>query len=169
MPKPIIAEGAYPNLSDLAPDCYSARVISNAYATSCGELNTVLQYVYHSVNFLCNGNKCVSEQLKGIAVAEMMHLDMLAEALMRLGAQPVYSVLPPAQYNFYSTKFVAYSRSLQNMIEDDLMGEKYAIYTYERMLMRLKNPTLQALICRIIDDENVHVGVLCSILDDLKK
>lgn len=169
MPKPIVAEGAYPNLSDLSPDCFSARILSAAYATSCGELNAVLQYEYHSVNFLCGGNKAVAEQLKGIAVAEMMHLDMLAEALMRLGAQPVYSVVPPSQYNFYSAKFVAYSRSLQNMIEDDLMGEKYAIYTYERMLMRLKNPTLQTLICRIIDDENLHVSVLCAILDELKK
>lgn len=169
MPKPIIADGAYPNLEDLSPDGYSARLLSTAYATSCGELNSVLQYVYHAVNFECSGNKAVAEQLRGIALAEMLHVNLLAEALMRLGAQPVYSVLPPAQYNFYSTKFVAYSRSLQNMLEDDLMGEKYAIYTYERMLMRLKNSTLQTLICRIIDDENLHVSVLSALLQSFKK
>ncbi len=168
MPKPLIAEGSYPKLDGLTCDPCAVRVLSPAYATSSGELNAILQYIYHSINFACNGKAEYAEKLKGIAIAEMMHLDMLAEALIRLGAPPVYTFNPPAQFNFYSTKFVAYSRSLRNMIEDDIMGEKYAIYTYERMLQRLKNPTLQTLICRIIDDENLHLEVLRQMLDGLK-
>lgn len=169
MPKPIIAEGSYPKLDGLTCDPKTARILSPAYATSCGELNAILQYVYHSINFTCAGDEATAEKLKGIAIAEMMHLDMLAEALIRLGSQPVYTFNPPAQFNFYSTKFVSYSRSLRNMIEDDIMGEKYAVYTYERMLTRLKNPTLQTLICRIIDDENLHIEVLKEILEGMKK
>lgn len=168
MPKPIIAEGRYPDLDGLSCDSQSVRIISPAYATSCGELNATLQYIYHSINFSCAGDECTAEKLKGIAIAEMHHLDLLAEALIRMGAQPVYTFNPPGQYNFYSTKFVSYSRSLRNMIEDDIMGEKYAIYTYERMLNRLKNPTLQALICRIIDDENLHIEVLKDVLENMK-
>ncbi len=169
MPQPIIAEGSYPKLDGLTCDHQSARILTPAYATSCGELNATLQYIYHSINFLCAGDKDTEQKLKGIAIAEMMHLNMLAEALIRLGTQPVYTFNPPAQFNFYSTKFVSYSRSLRNMIEDDIMGEKYAVYTYERMLTRLKNPTLQALICRIIDDENLHIEVLKGILEGLKR
>lgn len=168
MPKPLIAEGSYPKLDGLTCDPYSVRVLSPAYATSSGELNAILQYIYHSINFGCRGDSANAEKLKGIAVAEMMHLEMLAEAMIRMGAQPVYTFSPPAQFNFYSAKFVAYSRSPRHMIEDDIMSEKYAVYTYERMLPRLKNSTLQTLVCRIIDDENLHIAILREMLDGLK-
>ncbi len=167
MPKPLIAEGAYPSLKDLHCDPYAARIISSAYATSAGELNATLQYIYHSISFLNKDDEKRAELLKSIAIAEMMHLHMLGEALARLGSPPVYSFSPPAQFNFYSTKFVAYSRSLRNMIEDDIMGEKYAIYGYERMLPRLKNDTLRTLICRILEDEHLHVEALKSSLEGL--
>ncbi len=167
MPKPLIAEGAYPSLKDLQCDPYAARIISTAYATSSGELNASLQYIYHSISFLCAEDEKRAELLKSIAVAEMIHLHLLGEALSRLGSTPVYSFAPPAHYNFYSTKFVAYSRTLRNMLEDDIMGEKYAIYGYERMLPRLKNDTLRSLICRILDDEHLHLQHLKSSLEGL--
>lgn len=167
MPKPLIAEGTYPSLKDLHCDPYAARIISSAYATSAGELNATLQYIYHSISFLTKGDEKRAELLKSIAIAEMMHLHMLGEALARLGSPPVYSFSPPAQFNFYSAKFVAYSRSLRNMVEDDIMGEKYAIYGYERMLPRLKNDTLRTLICRILEDEHLHVEALKSSLEGL--
>lgn len=167
MPKPLIAEGPYPSLKNLQPDCFSVRILSPAYATSAGELNATLQYIYHSFNFACRGNSETAELLKSIAIAEMMHLDMLGEALIKMGAQPVYTANPPAQFNFYSTKFVSYSRTLRNMIEDDIMGEKHAIYCYERMLVRLKNDTLKALVCRILEDEHLHLKVLKQSLAEL--
>ncbi|MCM1437707.1 MAG: ferritin-like domain-containing protein [Roseburia sp.] len=167
MPKPLIAEGAYPSLKNLTCDPYAARIISSAFATSSGELNASLQYIYHSISFLTAEDEARAQLLKRIAIAEMHHLDLLGEALARLGSSPVYSFAPPAQYNFYCTKFVAYSRTLRNMIEDDIMGEKYAIYGYERMLPRLKNSTLRSLVCRILEDENLHLAALKSSLDGL--
>ena len=113
MIKPLVAEGAYPSLKNLSCDPYSARIISGAYASSAGELNATLQYIYHSFNFGCADDKERAGLLKSIAVAEMIHLDLLGEALISLGAEPVYSFCPPARYNFYSTKFVAYSRTLR--------------------------------------------------------
>lgn len=168
MPKPIIAEGSYPNLDCLSCDPYSVRILSSGYSSSSGELNAVLQYEYHAVHFSYNGDKHNAELLEGIAIAEMMHLKLLAEALIRLGASPVYTFNPPGQYNFYSTKFVSYSRTPRNMIEDDIMGEKYAIYCYERMLCKLKNDTLKSLICRILEDENLHLEILRKMLECYK-
>ncbi len=167
MPKPLIADGPYPSLKGLQTDCLSVRIISPAYATSAGELNAVMQYIYHSLNFACKGDEKTAELLKSIAIAEMIHFDLLGEALIKMGAQPVFTANPPAQYNFYSTKFVAYSRTLRNMIEDDIMGEKHAIYGYEKMLARLKNDTLKALISRILEDERLHVGALKESLGKL--
>lgn len=167
MPKPLMVDQPYPSLDALSCDPYSVRIISSAYATSSGELNAIMQYIYHSVNFSCNGDNKRADLLKSIAICEMMHLDLLAEALIRMGAAPVYTAQPPAQYNFYSTKFVSYSRTLRNMIEDDIMGERYAIYTYERMLTRLKNDLVKRLICRIIEDERLHLETLEAILKEM--
>ena len=167
MPKPLIVDAPYPSLDSLCCDPVSARIISAAYATPSGELNASLQYVYHSLNFAHCGYKSYAECLMSIAIAEMTHLDLLGEALINLGTQPIYTFQPPAQFNFYSTKFVAYSRSLTNMIEDDIMGEKYAIYGYEKMLCRLKDGTLKALIVRIIEDEKLHLAELKRILEEL--
>ncbi len=164
MPKPLIADAPYPSLDGLSNDPLSARILSTAYATPSGELNAVLQYIYHSFNFAAEGDATRAELLKSIAIAEMIHIDLLGTAMINLGTQPVYSCFPPAKYNFYSTKFVAYSRSLRNMIEDDIMGEKHAIYGYERMLPHLKNKTLIELIERIIEDEKLHVEALKNCL-----
>ena len=108
-----------------------------------------------------------AELIDSISVAEMIHLKLLGKTICALGAQPIYTACPPAAFNFYSAKFVSYSRSLKNMIEDDIMGEKYAIYGYEKMLCRLKDGTLKALIVRIIEDEKLHLAELKRILEEL--
>ncbi len=167
MAKPLIAEASYPSLKGLTCDPVSVRIISPAYAASASELTAILQYVYHSFNFACRGDRERAELLKSISMAEMMHLDMLGEALINMGAQPIYTAQPPAPYNFYSTKYVNYSRTLKNMLEDDIMGERHAIYSYEKMLCRLKNDTLKKLICRILEDENMHLKALAASLETL--
>ena len=51
MPKPLIADKPYPSLEGICPDCRALRIISPAYASSTGELNSILQYNYHAVMF----------------------------------------------------------------------------------------------------------------------
>lgn len=167
MPKPLIADKPYPDVSRLSHDPVSVRIISPAYAASSSELNATLQYVYHSMAFACGGDAQRAGLLKSIAVAEMMHLELLGKALTYMGAQPVYTSQPPARFNFYSTKFVAYSRNGKEMIEDDIMGEKYAISGYERMACRLKNATVKELVLRITEDERLHLEALKKSLSEL--
>ena len=168
MPKPIRVEEPYPTTQNVSPDAYSLRIISPAYATSDGELNAILQYVYHSFFFNKKGYGEIADVLKGIAIAEMRHLDLLGETVLALGAAPVYSQYPACPFNFYSTKYVAYSCSLRNMIEDDIRGERHAIATYKKMLRSLKNETVKAIIARILADEVLHLEKLQSILSEFK-
>ena len=106
MPKPLVAQTPYPSVKDLTCDPLSARIISAQYATSGGELNAVLQYIYQSFAFEHAGNEDTADLLKSIAIAEMKHLDILGNALINLGTQPVYTFQPPVAFNFYSAKFV---------------------------------------------------------------
>lgn len=168
MSKPLTLNETFPTTDGICPDAYSLAVISPAYASSTGELNAILQYFYHFFNFEQQGLKEYAETLEGIAIAEMLHLKLLGETITALGSQPIYCQYPPTAYNFYSTKFVSYSRNLVNMIEDDIMDEKHAICQYKKMLTRLKNEQVKAIVSRILEDEKLHLEVLKNILNKLK-
>ena len=168
MSKPLTLNEPFPTTDGICPDAYSLAVISPAYASSTGELNAILQYLYHVFNFEHHGLNEYAETLEGIAIAEMLHLKLLGETIIALGAQPIFCQYPPTAYNFYSTKFVLYSRNLINMIEDDIMGEKHAICQYSKMLKRLKNEHVKAIVSRILEDEKLHLEALTKILNKLK-
>ncbi len=167
MPKPLIADKAYPTTDGISHDCRALRIISPAYASSTGEINAILQYNYHAVMFVGRGLDEYAELLDSIAVAEMIHLKLLGKLILALGAQPVYTALPPAGFNFYSTKFVAYSRSLKNMIEDDIISERHAIMSYAYMLDRLRNDRVSEIISRILEDEKLHLKSLTELLNKI--
>ena len=168
MSKPITVNKEFPTVEGICPDAYSLAVISPAYASSTGELNAILQYLYHFFNFKHRGLDEYAETLEGIAIAEMLHLKILGETITALGAQPIFCQNPSTAYNFYSTKFVCYSRNLVNMIEDDIMDEKHAIRQYSRMLARLKNEQVKSIVSRILEDEKLHLETLKEILNKLK-
>lgn len=169
MPEPIRVNEPYPTADNISPDAYSLRIISPAYATFDGELNAILQYVYHSFFFGKKGYGEIADVLKGMAIAEMCHLNLLGETILALGASPVYSQYPSNPFNFYSTKYVAYSRSLKNMLEDDILGERRAIAAYQKMLRSLKNEQVKAIISRILADEVLHLEKLQIILAEFKR
>ena len=169
MAKPLTLQAEFPTIEGLTPDAYSLAVISPAYASPTGELNSILQYFYHYFNFDKCGYKEIAQTLESIAIAEMLHLEVLGKAIMALGAQPVYCQNPPTAFNFYSAKYVTYSRNLVHMIEDDIIAEKKAIALYSRMLSRLKNEQLKDVISRILQDEKLHLEKLEEILQGLKR
>ncbi|MDE6868527.1 MAG: manganese catalase family protein, partial [Clostridia bacterium] len=158
-----------PTLDWLTPDAYRLAALAPAYASPTGELNSILQYFYHYFNFDKCGYKEIAQTLESIAIAEMLHLEVLGKAIMALGAQPVYCQNPPTAFNFYSAKYVTYSRNLVHMIEDDIIAEKKAIALYSRMLSRLKNEQLKDVISRILQDEKLHLEKLEEILQGLKR
>lgn len=168
MPKPLIISLPYPSTEGLSDDASSLCIISPAYASSTGELNAVLQYVYHSFYFKKCGHADIAQTLKSIAVAEMTHLNLLGETILALGAPPVFCRYPLSPFDYYSAKYVAYSRSLKFMLEDDLIAERKAVSDYDRMISRLTNPAVKEIVSRIRQDEILHVQTLEKILADFK-
>ena len=168
MPSPLTAKQPFPSTDDICPDAYSLRVISPAYASPVGELNAILQYTYHALCFKAKEYEEYAATIEDISVAEMLHLELLGSTIAALGAAPVFTANPPGMYNFYSAKYVTYSRTLVCMIEDDIRAEKQAIRGYERMLCMLKNEKVKAIIARILGDERLHLAAFEKILCELK-
>ncbi len=157
----------YPGTEGIGEDCVSLKIISPAYAGGEGELTAVLQYVYQGILLENAGLAEYAGILRHIAEDEMRHLQMLGEMICRLGAPPVYSYLPPYPINYYSARCVSYSRTPQKMILDDIQAEQYAIDGYTKMLGRLRNERVEAVIQRIRMDEEKHLSEFKRILREL--
>ena len=161
--KPLVCDIPYPSTENLTTDVRSGQIISFAYATLRGELTAILQYIYHSF-FMANFNKDDSDVLVSIALAEMKHLDILGESMLKLGVEPKYVQYPNSK-TFYDTSCVAQSTTPSKMIMDDIAGELNAIAEYNKMLFVLKNEDVAAIIQRIIMDEQLHVEALKQMLE----
>ncbi len=169
MATPMTLQADFPTTEGLCPDAYSLAVISPAYASPTGKLNSVLQYFYHYFNLNARNMREYAETIESIAVAETLHLKLLGETITALGSQPLFCHNPPTAFNFYSTKYVTYSRNIVNMIEDDILGERRAVALSERMLKKLKNEQVRGIISRILEDDKLHLEKLQFILDKIKR
>ncbi|MBS5022101.1 MAG: manganese catalase family protein [Firmicutes bacterium] len=158
---------AYPSLDGIEEDTSALKIVSPAYAGDEGELTAVLQYVYQHILFDNMGCKDYADILIKVAITEMKHLEILGSLILKLGAAPVYSYLPPYPINYYSARSVSYSKTPQKMILDDIAAEQYAIDTYTKMLCRIKNERIAAVIQRIRMDEEGHLATFKCILKEL--
>lgn len=165
--KPLVLDLPYPSTDTLTKDIRSGNIISFAYATLKGELTAILQYVYHHFFFAQFDDKD-AETLMAIAVAEMKHLDILGKAMLKLGVNPRY-VQCPNTNNFFNTSTVSQATSAQKMLMDDIQGEMSAIADYHKMLFVLKNEQVEAIIQRIILDEQLHLETLKQMLERYAK
>lgn len=167
MLKPLIEDLPYPDLSALADNNKNAQIIMPAYADAESEMTAVLQYIFQSINFDVKGDSRFAATLEEIAVAEMKHLDLLGEALLRMGVSPVYVRRPPNKCNFYSTCNVNYAVQPAAMLAADISAETNAIRSYEQMLCKITDPTLSALVSRILLDERLHLQTFKSMYCEL--
>ena len=161
--KPLICDIPYPPTENLTTDVRSGQIISFAYATLRGELTAILQYIYHSFH-MATFSREDADTLVAIALAEMKHLDILGESMLKLGVNPRLVQYPNSK-NYYDTSCVAQSTTPAKMIMDDIAGELNAIAEYNKMLFVLKNEDVSAIIQRINMDEQLHLNVLKQMLE----
>lgn len=165
--KPMTEDLPYPDLSPLTVSAENTRIIMPAYADRESEMTAVLQYIFQSIHFDVAGNSRYATALEEIAIAEMKHLDLLGEALLRMGTVPVYARRPPHKCDFYSAGCVDYAIQPAAMLAADITAEQNAIASYEQMLCRITEPTLSALISRILLDERLHLKTFKELYHEL--
>lgn len=161
--KPLVCDLPYPSVDLLTKDIRSGNIISFAYATMRGEITATLQYVYHHF-YLSGINEDDAQTLMCIAIAEMKHIDILGEAMLKLGVSPKYVQCPNTK-TYYDTSMVSQSTTPQKMLMDDIQGELNAIADYKKMLFVLKNEQVEAIIQRIILDEQLHLETLKKMME----
>ncbi len=161
--KPLVCDIPYPSTKNLTTDIRSGQIISFAYASLQGELTAILQYTYHAFH-LSTFYKEDADVLTSISLAEMKHLGILGESMLKLGVNPRFVQFPNSN-SFYDTSCVSQAIAPQKMLMDDIQGEMNAITEYKKMLFVLKNEDVAAIIQRIILDEQLHLETLKNMLE----
>jgi len=157
----------YPDISSVVADANSLKIIAPAYASECGELNSLLQYSYHKIQLNMQGYADFASRVEDIAMQELKHLNILGGLIYKLGAAPVYVAYPPYPANFYTTLNVSYSHTPQKIFVDDIAAESGSVALYRGMLHRLTNEYVAAVIKRIMMDEEAHLSAFKKMLEEL--
>lgn len=139
-----------------------AKLIMLNHAGMVSEFTAVTQYVYHET-VLMQENPVISDALKGIAMVEMHHLQILGELIVLLGGDPRYMIYKKKTPALWSPKFVEYGNTPKSALIQDIEGEKEAIAQYESTINQIDDENIIAIIKRIILDEEFHLKILTEL------
>ncbi|MCM1174564.1 MAG: rubrerythrin family protein [Blautia sp.] len=158
--KPVMADLPYPPIRVSGRNPSYADLLGIDYCGSVSEMTAVAQYI-NNENRLA-GQKCqMAQVLLGMAIAEMVHLQKLGELIVLLGGDIGYSARgrngKPA---LWSPSCLHIPSECGKMLEADMEAEKAAINQYEMHISWIEDEYVNAVLRRIIQDEEYHIMML---------
>lgn len=154
----------YPEIKVQRPNRYYAELLLEDYAGQVSEMTAINQYFHHHVVFeekladLAELEECIS-------IIEMFHLEMLAETILLLGVDPQIRTLTNNKQTYWSAEYVYYGNSICDRLAADIAAEKSAIVQYRRHQQLIKDPFIDAILERIILDEEHHLKLFNAAMD----
>lgn len=164
--KPAMLPMPYPLVQVLRRNPGYAAVLTNDYCGAVSELSAVTQYI-NNENRLCVENCRLSRTLLEIAMAEMMHLQKLGELIVLLGGEVDYSAI---RFNGvhvrWTPSFLTLPKNAGKMLCADIQAEKDAIAQYREHIGMIDDECVNAVLRRIIRDEEYHIVMLEALRED---
>jgi len=144
----------WPEVRVQGPNPEYARLLMEDYAGNVSETTAIMLYLYHHQDMEEDLPE-VSELLEGIAIIEMHHQEILADLIKMLGGNPIYS---GKDGQLWTAEYVSYySQQPCQQIQADINAEKAAIRQYQKHIKMINDPYIQAILQRIIKDEEYHL------------
>lgn len=140
-------------------------VLNQALATEI-----VCNLRYRNNYFVAQGihAEAVAKELQEHALEEQEHADRLAARITQLGGEPDFN---PATLLLRSHADYTTSRSLQDLVRENLVAERIAVATYLEIVRWLGDgdPTTRRLIEEILAQEEEHAEDLSSLLNNTQE
>ena len=149
----------YPQICVTVKNPRYASMLTRAYAGCVSETTAVMQYIYQDT-VLKKKYPDLSETLSYIARVEMKHMDMISELICALGGDPRYHNTCDNSCAYWNATSVDYSKTPRMILLCDIEGEKKAIAEYKRLIKVICDENVDAVLKRIIMDEERHIEVL---------
>lgn len=157
----------YPKIKVDKPNIEEALLILNSYAGEISENTASHLYLYQSFS-LKEKNPKYSGILEKISIVEMKHLELLAQAIQLLGLAPAYVAIKDNKLIPWNSSYVNYELNVEELLKFNIESEKKAIRQYEKLIDQLRNVSIQNLIKRIIQDEEIHITIFSSMLKEIE-
>ena len=167
--KPIMIEWPYPPIQVNERNQNYANLLSIDYCGSVSELSAITQYI-NNENRL-SGDRCtIAKTILGIAMAEMIHLQKLGELIVLLSGNVDYTAKTHnGRIQMWTPKYITIPGNPQEMLRADIESEKDAIRQYKMHMEIIRDDAVNAVLARIIKDEEYHIIMLETLMDELKE
>lgn len=161
--KPIMVDLPYPPIQVREKNTCYADLLMVDYCGSVSELSAILQYINNENRM--SAKRCpLVRTILGIAMAEMMHLQKLAELIQLLGGYVCFEAKRPN--GLWSPSCLTLPDRIPQMLQADIEAEQAAIRQYKKHISAIQDDCVNAVLRRIIQDEEYHIMILRSLLDN---
>lgn len=165
--KPIMMELPYPPTQVTEKNLNYANLLSNDYCGAVSEMSAITQYI-NNENRLSNEKCPMAKTILGIAMAEMIHLQKLGELIFLLGGNVDFVAKQQnGKRKLWTPEYLTIPADAQKMILADIGAEKAAINQYQMHIKMIKDGYVNAVLARIIKDEEYHIIMLQALLDNM--
>lgn len=162
--KPIMMDLPYPPIQVREKNPAYANLLSIDYCGAVSELSAITQYINNENRISC-GDCSLAKTLIGIAMAEMMHLQKLGELIVLLGGNVDYTAkFRDGRRKMWTPEYLNIPAQVKSMLLADVEAEKAAIQQYEAHMRMIKDDCVNAVLARIIQDEEYHILILHALL-----
>ena len=165
--KPLMIEWPYPSIQVQEKNQAYANLLSNDYCGSVSELSAITQYI-NNENRISSEKCSMAKTILGIAMAEMMHLQKLGELIYLLGGNVDYTAkMQNGCSQMWTPKYLTIPENPRDMLIADIEAEKDAIRQYKMHIGMICDSAVNAVLARIIKDEEYHIILLQALMDEL--
>lgn len=158
--KPIMMDLPYPPTQVREKNHAYANLLSNDYCGSVSEMSAITQYINNENRLSCE--KCpMAKTILGIAMAEMIHLQKLGELIFLLGGHVDFVAKQRnGRQKMWTPEYLTIPENAVKMILADIESEKAAINQYRMHIKMINDDCVNAVLERIIQDEEYHIMIL---------
>lgn len=163
--KPIMMELPYPPIQAEERNPDYADLLGVDYCGAVSEMTAVTQYINNENRM--TGEECsLAKTILGIAMAEMIHLQKLGELIFLLGGVVDFSAKQRnGRRKMWTPEYMTISGNVEKMLLADIEAEEAAISQYRMHMKMIQDDCVNAVLRRIIKDEEYHIMLLKALLE----
>lgn len=165
---PLMLPMPYPPLKVEKESRDCANVLSIDYCGAVSEMTAINQYI-HDENCLSHRHCRTAQIILGIAMAEMIHLQKLGTLICLLGGTLDYKARwRDGNEKMWSPDCLKLTANLRDILRFGIESENAAIRQYEMHMRAIREPNVNAVLARIIKDEEYHIMLLKMLLSECR-
>ena len=144
---------------------YAYAMLSNVGSDN-SEMSAVCLYFYNSV-LLTQEFPNFAGLFHQISIVEMHHLDIFASFAFQMGLDPRLWSMKNRHMSYWTPAYNRYPRIIRMVIENSIRGEIATIDKYTRQAESIKDANIVENLNRIILDEQHHIKLFQTMLEQI--